>query len=91
MGCKTFSESIDVVVARNWLKKIFSTLTDMELDNELKLKVATRLIDKNATTWWDNLRLRTPTSITWSLFIQEFNEQFYTRFHRDQKKQEFFD
>ena len=24
------------------------------------------------------------------MFVQEFNEQFYTRFHRDQKRQEFF-
>ena len=24
------------------------------------------------------------------MFVQEFNEQFYIRFHRDQKRQEFF-
>ena len=24
------------------------------------------------------------------MFVQEFNKQFYTRFHRDQKKKEFF-
>ena len=24
------------------------------------------------------------------MFVREFNEQFYTRFHRDQKRQEFF-
>ena len=24
------------------------------------------------------------------MFVQEFNDQFYTRFHRDQKRQEFF-
>ena len=50
----------------------------MELDDELKLKVATRLIDKSAATWWDNLKLRTHTPITWNLFVQEFNKQFYT-------------
>ena len=62
----------------------------MELDNELKLKVATRLIDKSAATWWDNLKLRVSTPIIWNLFVQKFIEQFYTRFHRDQKRQEFF-
>ena len=55
----------------------------MEFDDDLKLRVATRLIDKSATTKWDNLKLRTNTSITYDLIVHEFNEQFYTRFHRD--------
>ena len=90
LGCETFSETVDAVVARNWLKRVSDTLNDMELDDELKLKVATRLIDKSAATWWDNLKLRVSTPITWNLFVQEFNGQFYTRFHRDQKRKEFF-
>ena len=81
---------MDEVVARNWLNKAFDTLTDMELDENLKLKVAIRLMDKSAATWWNNLKLHTSTPITWDLFIQEFNDQFYTRYHRDQKRQEFF-
>ena len=90
LGCEIFFGSVDAMVARNWLKRVFDTLTDMELDNELKLKVATRLIDKSTSTWWDNLKLRVSAPITWSLFVQEFNEQYYTRFHKDQKRQEFF-
>ena len=90
LGCETFFESADAVVARNWLKMVSNTLSDMKLDNELKLKVATRLIDKSTSTWWDNLKLRVSAPITWSLFVQEFNEQYYTRFHKDQKRQEFF-
>ena len=57
LGCEIFSGSVDVVVARNQLKKVSDILNDMELDDELKLKVATRLIDKSAVTWWDNLKL----------------------------------
>ena len=45
-------------MVRNWLKRVLDTLTDMELDDELKLRVATRLIDKSVVTWWDNLKLR---------------------------------
>ena len=81
---------MDAAVAKNWLKKFSDTLTDIELDNNIKLKVATRLIDKSASTWWDNLKLRATTPVTWDIFVREFNEQFYTRFHRDQKRQEFF-
>ena len=49
---------------KNWLKRVSDTLTDMELDDDLKLRVATRLIDKSAATRWDNLKLRTTISIT---------------------------
>ena len=50
LGCKTFSSSIDAIVAKNWLKKVSNTLTDLKLDDDLKLRVATRLIDKSAAT-----------------------------------------
>ena len=50
LSCETFSGSIDAIMARSWLKRIFDTLTDMELDDELKVRVATRLIDKSAAT-----------------------------------------
>ena len=77
-------------MANDWLKKVSDTLTDIELNDDLKLKMATRLIDKNNTTWWDNLKLCAITSVTWDIFVREFNEKCYTRFHRDQKRQEFF-
>ena len=85
MGCQTFSGSVDTIVAKNWMKKIMDTMVDMELKDNLKLKVATRLMDKSTATWWENLKLRTTIPITWKLFVHEFNDQYYTRFHRDQK------
>ena len=65
-------------------------MIDMELEDNLKLKVATRLMDKGVATWWDNLKLRTFVPITWELFVRKFNDQYYTHFHWDQKQQEFF-
>ena len=38
---------MDVVVAKNWLKRVSDTLTAMELDDELKLRTVTRLINKS--------------------------------------------
>ena len=46
----------------------------MELNDKLKLRVATRVIDKSATTWLDNLKLRSIAPVTWDLFVEEFNE-----------------
>ena len=68
------SSTVYTVAAKNWLKKVSDTLMDMDLDDELRLRVATRLIDKSIVTWWDNLKLQHNTSVTWDLFVQEFNE-----------------
>ena len=46
----------------------------MDLDDNLKLKVTTRLMDKSAATWWDNLKLPATLPITWDIFVQEFND-----------------
>ena len=64
LGCETFSITVDAVVGKNWLKRVSNTLIDMELDDELKLKVTTRLIDKSAIKWWDNLKLRSTALVT---------------------------
>ena len=50
LRCETFSRTVDAIVAKNELKKILDTMIDMELEDNLKLKVATRLIDKDAAT-----------------------------------------
>ena len=90
LGCQTFFGSVDAIVAKNWIKKVSDTMVDMELEDTFKLRVATRLLDQSAATWWENLKLRTSIPITWELFVREFNDQYYTHFHRDQKRQEFF-
>ena len=43
---------------------VFDTLTDMEFDDKLKLRIAIRLIDKSTVIWWDNLKLRYTTLVT---------------------------
>ena len=58
LGCETFFGTVDAVAAKNWQKKIFDTLTNIELDDSLKMRVNTMLMDKSFVTWWDNLKLR---------------------------------
>ena len=64
LDCETFFGSIDVVMAKYGLKKVSDILIDMELDDDLKLRVAIKIIDKSAATWWDNLKLRATTLVT---------------------------
>ena len=65
LSCETFFGSVDAILVKNWLKRVSDILTDMKLNDDLKLRVATRLIDKSAATWLDNLKLRVVTSVTW--------------------------
>ena len=65
LGCQTFSGTADAIVAKNWIKKVSDIMIDMELDDTYKLRVATRLLDQSAATWWENLKLRTSVPITW--------------------------
>ena len=51
LGCETFSSTVDAITTKNGLKRDLNTLTDMEFNDELRLRVTTRLIDKSATTW----------------------------------------
>ena len=74
LGCQTFSGSVDAIVVKNWIKKVSDTIVDMELEDTLKLRVATRLLDQSAATWWENLKLRTSVPIIWELFVREFND-----------------
>ena len=74
LGCQIFFGLVDAIVAKNWIKKVSDTIVDMELEDTLKLRVATRLLDQSATTWWENLKLRTSVPIIWELFVREFND-----------------
>ena len=46
-------------------------------------------MDKSAATWWDNLKLSSIASMTWNYFVQEFKDQNYTHFYKDQKDKNF--
>ena len=88
LGCSTFEGTSDAIVAKQWLKKVVATFDDMSLVDELKLEVAIRLLDKGGSVWWENLRSRAHTQLTWTDFL-EFDKEYYTYFHRNQKRQEF--
>ena len=66
-------------------------MIDMELDDELKLRVAIKLIDKSAIVWLDILKFRSNTLMTWNYFVWEFIEQYYSHFHRDSNSRNFSD
>ena len=51
LGCSTFEGTSDAIMAKQWQKKVVATFDDMSLVDDLKLKVAIRLLDKRASVW----------------------------------------
>ncbi|EOY13519.1 Gag protease polyprotein, putative [Theobroma cacao] len=50
-------------------------------DDDMKLMVATRLLENRACTWWDSVKSRSTTPQTWSDFLRKFDEEYETRFN----------
>jgi len=47
-------------------------------------------LSNRAMIWWETIQLRCATeTLTWSDFKIEFENQFYSRYHRKVKEQEF--
>ncbi|WRX14562.1 Retrotransposon gag domain - like 10 [Theobroma cacao] len=89
LGCVSFTGELDAIAARDWVIQVSKTLTDIRLDDEMKLKVATRLFKKRARTWWSLVKSRSLIPLTWMDFFREFDYQYYTYFHQKEKKREF--
>ncbi|EOY31685.1 Uncharacterized protein TCM_038736 [Theobroma cacao] len=89
LGCVSFTGELDATVAKDWINQVSETLSDMGLDDDMKLMVAMRLLEKRARTWWNSVKSRSATPQTWSDFLREFDGQYFTYFHQKEKKREF--
>ncbi|EOX99711.1 Gag protease polyprotein [Theobroma cacao] len=69
LGCVSFTGELDETVVRDWVIQVSETLTDMRLDDEMKLKVATWLFEKRARTKWSSVKSHSPISLTWTNFL----------------------
>ncbi|WRX23776.1 Retrotransposon gag domain - like 10 [Theobroma cacao] len=75
--------------AKDWIIQELETLNDMRLEDDMKLMVATRLLEKKARTWWNSVKSHFTTPPTWLDFLREFDGQYYTHFHQKEKNREF--
>ncbi|EOY31713.1 Gag protease polyprotein [Theobroma cacao] len=64
---------LDATAAKDWINQVSKTLFDMRLEDEMKLIVATRLLEKRARTWWNSVKSRSTILLTWSDFLREFD------------------
>ncbi|EOX99639.1 Gag protease polyprotein [Theobroma cacao] len=89
LGCISFTGDLDATAAKDWIIQVSETLNDMRLEDDMKLMVVTRLLEKRARTWWNSVKSRFTTPPTWSDFLRELDGQYYTHFHQKEKKREF--
>ncbi|WRX14201.1 zinc finger protein [Theobroma cacao] len=89
LGCVSFAGELDATVAKDWINQVLETLSDMRLDDDMKLMVTTRLLEKRAHTWWNSVKSGSTTPQTWSDFLREFDGQYFTYFHQKENNREF--
>ena len=90
LGCVGFDGFGDVSVAQRWLESVTRVAKRLRLSEEDKVTLATCLLENEAETWWDSIQARFSAVPSWEEFAHEFNEQYYTQFHRDQMVVEFY-
>jgi hypothetical protein len=90
MGCEPYMGEQDAKIARRWIRKVEKTMIQISIPEGLRVNCATQLLSDRVMTWWETVQLRRATeTLTWSDFKTEFENQFYSRYHRKVKEQEF--
>ncbi|CAH9139221.1 unnamed protein product [Cuscuta epithymum] len=61
----------------------------MQLTPNLKMRVATRMLEGLASTWWEGVKGKYNGDVTWDNFELEFYRQYYSSFEVNQKRREY--
>ena len=62
----------------------------MGCSDEQKVIFSGFLMEARAKDWWEAIKRRHPTGVTWDQFRQAFTDIFYPRSYQDAKIEEFF-
>ena len=90
MGCEPYMGEQDAEIAGRWIRKVEKTMIQISIPEGLRVNCASQLLSDRAMTWWETVQLRRATeTLTWSDFKTEFENQFYSKYHRKVKEQEF--
>lgn len=77
MGGKNFSGAESVIEVQEWLETCNEIFGDLELEDALKKRLASRQLLGRAKSWWNTVITVTPEDeITWEQFRAKFKEKF---------------
>jgi hypothetical protein len=90
MGCEPYSGEQNAEVAGRWIRKVEKTMIQIKIPQYLRVDCATQLLSDGAMTWWETVQLRRATeTLSWDDFKIEFENQYYSKYHRKMKEHEF--
>ncbi|CAH9082454.1 unnamed protein product [Cuscuta europaea] len=89
LGCRSFDGTDDISVAADWIKKVKDASRDMQITPDVKLTVASRLLEGIASTWWESVERKYRGTITWANFEQKFYAQYYSDYEVNVKRREY--
>jgi hypothetical protein len=90
MGCEPYSGEQNAEVAGRWIRKVEKTMIQIKIPHDLRVDCATQLLSDGVITWWETVQLRRATeTLSWDDFKIELENQYYSKYHRKMKEQEF--
>ncbi|CAH9077991.1 unnamed protein product [Cuscuta europaea] len=79
----------DISIAFEWIKRFNEAALDMQLPPNMKMRVATMLLEGMASTWRNVIKGKYGEVVTWENFRQEFFNQYYSDFEVNMKRREY--
>ena len=90
LRAKNYDGTGDLEAAYLWLDRVSEIYAVMACSDEQKVLFSGLLMAAKAKDWWEALKRRHPTGVTWDQFWQAFTDIFYPRSYQDAKIKEFF-
>ena len=90
LGAKNYDGTDDPEAAYLWLDRVSEIYAMMGCLDEQKVLFSRFLMVARAKDWWEVLKRRHPTRVTWDRFRQAFTDRFYPCNYQDAKIEEFF-
>ena len=90
LGAKTYDGTSDPEAAYLRLNRVSEIYAVMGCSDEQKGLFSGFLMAARAKDWWEAIKRRHPTGVTWDQFRQAFIDRFYPRSYQDAKIEEFF-
>ena len=77
LGAKTYDGTGDPEAAYLWLDRVREIYAVMGCSDEQKVLFSGFLMAARAKDWWEAIKRRHPTGVTWDQFRQAFTDRFY--------------
>ncbi|XP_018685045.2 uncharacterized protein LOC103995568 isoform X2 [Musa acuminata AAA Group] len=87
-----FSGEPDPMVAEQWMMQMEKIFDVLNFSDHQKVSFATFMLEGEAEYWWKTIRRISEIRhehITWKVFVEKFNEKYFSDYIKEQKELEF--